>query len=204
MPGPRQQRTNNARGTLPAGVVAYAPEITWEIGPVGIDTVTLYLSVPAPTLVISGLPQFVRSFGNETPIAVAADGNNLLLTFPTPNNAGITLTLGQRDPAVRTAQGGFLAPGVSVFPGPSATTVAVVADEGTIVTQVAIFLGAPNGRCFLPSSPPLGTTIWVVADTACTPLVNVWQDGGGSPLAQVIAPGQTQFVWDLSTWAVVP
>jgi hypothetical protein len=204
MPGPRQQRTNNARGTLPAGVVAYAPEITWEIGDASGSTVTLYLSIPAPLLVISGLPQFIRSFGNETPIAVAASGNHLLLTFPSPNNAGFTLTLGQRDPAVRTAQGGFLAPGVGVFEGPAQTTVAVVADEGRIVTQVAIFLGAPSGRCFLPSSPPLGTTVWVVADTACTPLVNVWQDGGGAPLAQVFAPGQTQFVWDTITWSVVP
>lgn len=204
MPGPRQQRTNNARGTLPAGVVAYAPEVVWQIIGVGISTVTLDVSIPAPLLVIKDIPQFVRSDGNETPVSCVADGNHLLLTYPSPNSAGVVLTLGQRDPGVRTSQGGYLAPGVSVLPGPPQTEVVFIENGQNLNAQTGVYNSITSGTIYLGDQLTLGETKWVAVNAFAGSPCTV-QSLTGAPPNEPVSNGEIKrFVWDGTAWVYAP
>lgn len=143
----RQQRTNNARGTLPYRAVAAAPGLPWTVTSIVGAVITIGLTNPPSGVSLNGIPALLRSDTSALPVSATLTGSALTLTFAAPLGVGPTLTLAAKDPAVRGPQGQYLAADVYDTTGGSPPVPAVEADWSinSVVGNIAILdiIGGP-------------------------------------------------------------
>jgi len=70
---------------------------------------TLTLTFPTP-VVLNGIPQFMTDTADLPNAATQPDPMTVVLTYPAAG-AAATVTVPQRDPAIRTSTGGYVGPG---------------------------------------------------------------------------------------------
>lgn len=102
---PRRRQRNRRKNPLNATQLTFTAEFT---------TPAIALTFPIP-VTLKGIPQFETDTGKLPISAVATTPFVVTLTYDTPG-AVTTITVPQRDTAIRSATGGYVTPGT--FPAP--------------------------------------------------------------------------------------
>lgn len=164
MPSQRQQRAARNRRVVIASTPAKTGTLAPVISSIALGVLELQglviaqppaLSGTAVPLVLSSQPQIRRTRDGSLPTlwTLLPDGLTLHLEYAAPGiDASDSFWVGPDDPAVRTATGGFLAPGVieSPTPLPPAEPTAAVSAAATGANEVTATVTPSGGRyCLL-------------------------------------------------------
>lgn len=142
----RQQRTNNARGTLPIRTDYGSPGLPWTVVSVVGAVITIAVTAPPSGLSINGIPHFRRSDNGQIPIGVVESAGIFAFTFGTPLPATGQVIYPCKDPYVRGPQGQYMNADVvelSVLNPPVPTVEQDWAYNSTIGSTIVLDIAAP-------------------------------------------------------------
>lgn len=200
MAAPRQQRTNNARGTLRDRILANAGVLDWVPTTPSGSTVIIGFVDPPVHASLAGIPQMVRSDTNATPTGATWDGSSLTLTFGSAIGAGVTLTLPSRDPAFRGSSGEYLdGKSYTTAALPNPPSVEFFNDGGTPQRLlVCVYDGTSLGAWNVSNGSTVGD--WMVLVVPSAAIGGVILSGSITPTTLDAGTIQT-FTWDGAQWS---
>lgn len=196
----RQQRSNNARGTIPRANVVRS-DMGWSIAAVAGAVITLDLADDFGPLTIGGVSQMLVTPGDMLPFTMLQVGAQLLVEYATALPGVFTATLGQNDPAVRNGSGGYLTPGSRDFnqSGTIPFYENVTAPQ-TIAAKVTLCSGFTGGNMNMFAGFTIGEQAVVMCDLTMLGNVDLLQPSSGAVVT--ILPGTGYLVtWDGTFWS---
>jgi hypothetical protein len=195
----RQQRTNNARGTI-SPLTLPRPDVLWTLALLNGTTVEMFPNALARDMIVTGILQ-LRYDGNATfPTAMTRSGDQFLFTFVGPLVPGQQFTLQPNDPAVRTVWGGYVSGGIAK-PNPFGTITVVnrVTTSGPIAGYYNQAYGGGAVDFTLPIPLKTSEEYVVGASGLDGTTANIKDNGGGA--VQAVATGEVWSVsWNGAAW----
>lgn len=195
----RQQRADSARGKLPFKRLATATEITWTIGAIAGLDVTLQFQELTSGWFLNGIPAFKILENAALPSAAVLTPSGVTLTYAGLPAGTFNIQLPQNDPAIRTGNGGYVAPGIQtwfVAPALSSGSAEFIAGAGDspVTKRVTVFNDIANAGAFvLPGAPSAGAN-YLMGVAQATGTVDV------KDAALAVISGVPVGAWQAATW----
>lgn len=195
MPAPRQQRAGFPRRTVSANtppvIPQLAPVVTLTSGSL-VDLQFLAIARPptdggvAVPVILSGVPEVLRVLDTTFPTnaVLQVDGKTVRLTYSGVSfTSSDTLVMPPLDPSIRTATGGFAAPGTFGPPASPPTEIPyAVTSLGTLDAVVTFATGLANSITLAPASLlNLSTNTPIVALSCAGSVMTVTTTSANNP-----------------------
>lgn len=137
------QRTDYQRQRPSRSTPDTRPQITWRDPTTGETTLTLTIAGSAEDLVITGIPQILRTRDGAAPVSCDVVGDTILLTYPSPHETEDEWVVPQNDPALANRWGGRLAPGWITPARPASPIIATAAAINGADVQITLTSAEP-------------------------------------------------------------
>lgn len=196
---PRQQRGANFRGRVQIPNQRPVPDLFSRIFQITGNDIDIFVEGTGPALLMSGIPQVLNESTGTYPIAAVLTGATITLTYSAPPSETDFFRLRSTDPALRDANGAFLA----AFRGqqdvisdvPNTPSNAVMNYQNHFGNTVVLDFSAGDGMSFL------GAATQIVNETQGLPVI-VMQLTGANLSLEFAAPQNSGDLIRLTSAAV--